>query len=393
MNRPSRARWTRIAAVTITAVCVGYAPIAMTDIWPYADPQAPAIGQWLLARAVSARYMADALATRTGPYAHSLAALVVHTVLGGLLMLLGPAQLFTAVRRRLRLHRALGVVYALTVLVSMGGAAVYLARTAPKDAFGGEAFWIVLATILVGTVLSTLLGVLAAIGRLPAAHQRWMLLCYGYLMTAPLLRIEWMVLPWFFPGQSMTAINRIALTHLGSLVAFGALLGSRALDRRAKVPGAEGSWAPVPVVVGAQLAGVAGIAWLGVELVGSGAEGRQQFLGYVVPYVACALVMVWRRAVAGREGRAWAREEWGVHLTAMGLAPVFSAGAALVFQHALGVDELTALTAGVGIGCGMLAFFATAVVAVRLMYAREVVRRRPAAETVTLAGSAVVPAA
>ena len=41
-----------------------------------------------------------------------------------------------------------------------------------------------LATILAGTVLSVTFGIFAAVGRLPDLHQRWMLLCYGYLMTA-----------------------------------------------------------------------------------------------------------------------------------------------------------------------------------------------------------------
>ncbi|MER5642781.1 DUF2306 domain-containing protein [Kitasatospora sp. NPDC002227] len=385
MNSPSRARWTRRAAIAVGVLCIGYAPIAMTDIWPYAHPDAPAIGQWMLARTVSARYVAEALATRTGPYAHSFAALAVHTVLGGLLMLLGPAQLLTAVRRRLRLHRALGVLYAATVFVSMAAAGVYLARTAPRDAFGGEAFWIVLATILVGTVLSTVFGVVAAVGRQGAVHQRWMLLCYGYLMTAPLLRLEWGALPVLFPGQSMMAINRIALTHLGSVVAFGALVGSRALDRRRNVPGVSGSWAPLPVLVVCQLAGLGALGWLAAAMLRAGTEGRNQLIGYLVPYALCGAAMAWRRSVAGREGRSWAREEWSLHLAAMGLAPVFSAGAVLLFQHALGIDRPTALTAGVGIGCGMLAFAATAVVGLRLMYAREVVKRSPAVATAALA--------
>ncbi|PKT68216.1 DUF2306 domain-containing protein, partial [Streptomyces populi] len=148
----------------MSAVCVGYAPIAMTELWPYASPGAPAFGEWILAHVVSPRYVADALATRIGPYRHSLVPMIVHSVLGGVLMLLGPAQVLTAVRGRTRLHRVLGVLFAVTVYASMAGAGLYLARTAPEDAFSGAAFWIVLATILVGTVMSVTFGVLSAVG-------------------------------------------------------------------------------------------------------------------------------------------------------------------------------------------------------------------------------------
>ncbi|MGC0314470.1 DUF2306 domain-containing protein [Kitasatospora acidiphila] len=194
--------------------------------------------------------------------------MVVHSVLGGLLMVLGPAQLLSAVRRRIRLHRAMGVLFTATVYASMAGAADYLLRTRPADAFSGPTFWIVLATILVGTVLSATMGVIAALTRRPDLHQRWTLLCYGYLMTAPVLRLEWMVLPFVFPGLSVAEINRIAVMHLGSVVVFGALVASRFLDRRSNLQGLTGSWAPVPVLVAAQLVGAAGLGWISSQYLG-----------------------------------------------------------------------------------------------------------------------------
>ncbi|ARF59096.1 DUF2306 domain-containing protein [Streptomyces gilvosporeus] len=375
MNRPRGIAWRRVAALAVVVVCVGYAPVAMTELWPYAQRGAPAFGEWLLSRAVSPRYVADAFATRIGPYGRSLVAMIVHSVLGGALMLLGPVQLLSAVRRRIRLHRAMGVVFALTVYVSMAGAAVYLVRTAPGDAFSGAAFWIVLATILVGTVLSMTFGIFAAVGRLPDLHQRWMLLCYGYLMTAPLLRLEWGALPGLLPGLSLEDVNRVAIMHLGSVVVFGALLASRAMDKRTTVPGVSGTWVPLPVLVAAHLAGAAALVWIARSLVGWGAEGQRLLAGYLIPYAVAYAVMFAGQRRAGREGRSWAREEWRLHLTGLCLAPAFSAGATLAFERYLGLGGQTALSAGVAIGCGMLAFMATTVVSLRVMYAREAVRR------------------
>lgn len=387
MRRPTSSTWRRGTAIAVTVMCVAYAPVAMTELWPYASPGAPALGEWLMGRMVSPGYVADALATRIEPYRNSLLPMIVHSVLGGLLMLLGPAQLLTAARRRTRAHRVLGVVFAVTVYASMAGAALYLARTAPADAFSGAAFWIVLATILVGTVMSVTFGILAAVGGLPDLHQRWMLLCYGFLLTAPLLRLEWGGLPLLLPGLSMAEINQVAIMHLGSVVAFGALVASRALDRRRSLDGVSGSWAPLPVLAAAQLAGAAALVWIAYSYADFGATGRRLLVAYLLPYAVAWAVMAFGARRAGQQGRSWAREEWRLHLTALGLAPVLSAAAAPVFERTLGLDAHTALAAGISIGCGVLATAATAVVSLRVLYARELRRRTaPAPAAATPAG-------
>ncbi|MFJ3901626.1 DUF2306 domain-containing protein [Streptomyces sp. NPDC090025] len=359
----------------MTVVCVGYAPIAFTELWPYARPGAPALGEWLLGRSVSPEYVAAAVRDRMDPYTRSLLPLIVHSVLGGTLMLLGPLQLLSAVRRRIRLHRALGIGYAVVVYVSMGGAAVYLARTAPERAFSGAAFWIVLATVLVGTVFAVTFGVLTAVTGLPELHQRWMLLCYGYLMTAPLLRLEWGALPALYPGLGLQDVNRVAIMHLGLLVVFGALLASRAMDRRTDHPLVTGGWFPWPVTAAGYAAAATGLALLTYGFLGHGTEGRRLLLGYLVPYVLVVGVLQLRASRAARRGHVWAREEWRLHLLAMCLAPGLSAGAALVFERVMHLDPLTALVAGAGIGCGFLAFAANLLLSLRVLYGREAARR------------------
>ncbi|MFE2012248.1 DUF2306 domain-containing protein [Streptomyces sp. NPDC059491] len=365
-----------MATVAVTAVCLAYAPIAMTELWPYASPGAPAVGEWILGRSVSPEFVAEAVRDRIGPYGRSLVPLIVHSVLGGLLMLLGPVQLLSAVRRRVRLHRVTGTVFAVTVYVSMGGAALYLVRTPPEEAFSGAAFWIVLATILVGTVGSVTFGILAAVRGFPDLHQRWMLLCYGFLMTAPLLRLEWGFLPSVYPGLDMLDINRVAIMHLGSLVAFGALLASRALDRRDTVPGLTGTWCPAPVQAAAHLAGAAGLAWITYALLDGGTAGRRLLVAYLVPYAVVYAVVAVRALRAGARGAAWAAEEWRLHLVALCLAPAFSAVTVPVLERSMHLDRPTALLAGVGIGGGMLAYAAVTAVSLRVLYARELLKRQ-----------------
>ncbi|WP_030546070.1 DUF2306 domain-containing protein [Streptomyces albus] len=366
--------WRRAALITVITASVAYAPLAMTELWPYADPDAPAIGKRLLAATVSPSYVADAFATRLGPYGRSLVAMIVHSVLGGLLMLLGPAQLLTAVRRRTGLHRGLGVLYVLTVYGSMAGAGVYLARTAPADAFSGPAFWLVLATILVGTVLSVTFGVMAVLGGFPDLHQRWLLLGYGFLMTAPLLRLEWSVLPALMPGASLAEVNRVAIMHLGMVVAFGALLASRAMDRRSRIGGLRGSWAPWPVLAAAHLAGAAALTWIVSHSSAWGDTRTRLLLGLLLPFALVYAVLLHRATAT----RGWPREEWRIHLVALCAAPVLAVGLTPLFSTALGLDRSVALTAGIAVSCGMTAFAGVLTVTVRVMLARETTRRTAA---------------
>ena len=80
----------------------------------------------------------------------------------------------------------------------------------------------------------------------------------------------------------------------------------------------------------------------------------------------------------------------GCTWTALCLAPVLSAAAALLFERALGLDRLTALSAGVAIGCGMLAFAATTVVSLRVMHGRELLKRSALAAPTPLLSTPVV---
>ncbi|MFD7880602.1 DUF2306 domain-containing protein, partial [Streptomyces sp. NPDC059766] len=159
------------------------------------------------------------------------------------------------------------------------------------------------------------------------------------------------------------------------VVAFGALVASRTLDRRGRLAGAGRSWVPLPVLAAAHLAGAAALALIVHGFLDAAGPGRRLLWAYLLPYAAAYAVMAVSARRAGRQGRAWAREEWLLQLTGLCLAPVLSAGTAPLLERGLGLDPHTALVAGVSIGCGVLAFAATTVVSLRVMYAREVLRR------------------
>ncbi len=364
-----RERWLRRAVWTIVVVSVVYAPIAMTDLWRYRFDNAPVIGETLLGKAVSPQYVAEALATRLEPYRHSWMAMVIHSVLGGLLMLLGPVQLISALKRKRGVHRRTGVVYAIVTLVSMAGAGVYLARTPTNEVYSGALFQVALAAILLGTVLAVIAGVFEITQGRRQTHQRWMVLSYGFLLTAPLLRLEWGALPAIWPDLTMDQINRIGSMTLGGLVAFGALCVSRALDRRPSVRGVTGTWAPWIVLAPVLAIGAAGLAYCGTVMLDGDAQNARQFWGFVVPFAVCTAIAVvrWRRAAA--TGRTWPAEEWRLHLLGLGLVPLVSLLVGSVLGAAMGLDRPTAVATGLVVGWGTVAVFMTSTVNLRLVLA------------------------
>lgn len=131
-----------------------------------------------------------------------------HMFLGGLCMVLGGSQFWPAFRRRFpRIHRAFGMVFVVTAQAAMVLSMTYLLRTDPADTYGQLVFHVGLWVLAVGVTLSLWMAMWHVWKRQFAQHQAWMGLAYGFLLTAPLLRYDWILLGMLFPGASMNEAN------------------------------------------------------------------------------------------------------------------------------------------------------------------------------------------
>lgn len=112
-------------------------------------------------------------------------AFYAHITLASLALALVPFQLWPGMRRRLRLHRLLGRIYALAILASgLGG--LWLAVTTRSGLAASLGFG-ALAIAWIGT---TAIGVYLAMKRDIAAHRSWMLRSTALTMAAVTLRIH-----------------------------------------------------------------------------------------------------------------------------------------------------------------------------------------------------------
>lgn len=191
---PPWALWLGVGLVA--ALCVVYAPLAMTYFLGFDDA---AGGQWtrLQAALVSDSFSYDPRSIHGGQkeqYAAASPFLELHTLAGGLCLLLALPQFSGRLRRRRpALHRLLGRAFVVAAAVTLAGGYAYLAQTPSADVFSGPIFAAGLWALAIVTTVGLVLAIVHIRRRDVHAHQAWMALTFAFLLTAPVLRLLWIL--------------------------------------------------------------------------------------------------------------------------------------------------------------------------------------------------------
>jgi hypothetical protein len=137
-----------------------------------------------------------------------MAILSAHNVLGGLCMLFGALQFWPAFRRRYpRWHRGFGAMYLVSCQLAMIGAAAYLSITPIASIYDSFSFYIGLWVLVIIATGSLWMSIYHLRRREIAQHQAYMAINFGALLTAPLLRYDWIVFGAVFPGLTFNTVN------------------------------------------------------------------------------------------------------------------------------------------------------------------------------------------
>jgi hypothetical protein len=230
------ARAARLSWVALAVICMVYGPIAINYMWQFFDSSIPALWDHVYATIVGktqALGPGSVAERQHAAYANSQVAMLLHTMAGGTAIMLGVTQFSTRLRqRRPAVHRGLGRMYLIVVLIGMVAAGVYLTRTGPQRTYDGPVFYIQLWTLLLGTVISAVLALVAIRRREIAIHQGLMALNFGLLLTAPILRVDWLIMGVIAPHATQATINLAAAASATSIAVGGAILASRRFDTR-----------------------------------------------------------------------------------------------------------------------------------------------------------------
>jgi hypothetical protein len=209
-------------------VAVLYAPLAISYMWFAVADDAP---QWqqAITRAINGSDYASGPGSissiRRIDYLDNRWVLLIHTVLGGMALLLAVHQLSPRRRRRSMVqHRWVGRVYIGLMTISMGTALVFLVRAGTADYLGGNAMYLQLWSLDLSTLSSGFLAVWAIRRRDVISHQAWMYLNFAFMMTAPLLRAVWIFLAPVFPQHTLLDNVDMGSSLLGVLAPGGAAI-------------------------------------------------------------------------------------------------------------------------------------------------------------------------
>lgn len=301
--------------VAITALAVLYGPMAVEFTWRFFDPGAPGLWDHTFAAVVDhdEAYGPGSIHTVSGgEYADNRLTMLFHTTTGGIAIVLFAVQFSARLRRNLARHRVIGRVAAGLALVGMAGAAVYLLAVGPDRTYDGPAFHVQLWALAFGTATATVLGVAAARRHQLAMHQALMAYAFALLLTAPLLRVGYLVLGNAWPDTTQLETNLAGAAFLSTWAPVGAFLAARAQDRRRRrdpaIPALPGRRLDLSVLVLAAAAAPVVVVRYDEELDGL---DRVTTTGLVGLAAALAIAVV-NLVGARRAGAEVAAEEWRV---------------------------------------------------------------------------------
>ncbi len=320
-------RWTGPAGwLLVTLIAVIYGPMAIEYFAHFYHDTAPQLWNSLFIGVTSESHVLGAGSValeQHDAYRASLAAMTLHTATGGIVILLAAVQFNAGFRKRFPAwHRYLGRVHAGLVVFGMLSAMAYLLRTGPEATFDGPAFYLQLWTLALGTLASIVLAVVAILKRQVAMHYCLVALNLSLLMSAPGLRIGYLIFGGIDPTLTQEATNMASAIIYAFLVAPFAAVAARVMDKRPRSVQPAGQ----PVTPAWQVT-----IWFigGVLAIAQGYYYQYHIGGWSWLHGALLLTALFTAALYGgalwsatRQGLGVARYEWSIHLAALGMVPL-----------------------------------------------------------------------
>lgn len=195
---------------------------------------------WALSRLTSVERFADSKLLEHGIYYMTMPTsnqilMLVHVLFGVFCVLLGGLQFWPGFRKRfMRAHRVIGMIYVVTVPVSVVTVLAYLALTPPHRIYAHLVAWIALWVFGMLALVSIAMALRALKARRLFEHQAWMAQSFGCLLVAPLLRLDWVLLAWLFPAIDQETLNLVTMGLMlpeALLIAYGLILVNRQYAR------------------------------------------------------------------------------------------------------------------------------------------------------------------
>lgn len=164
--------------------------------------------------------------------------MLIHILFGSFCMLFGSLQFWPTFRKKyMKAHRVIGVIYIITVPISVVTSLMYLANTAPHYIYDHLVAWIALWLFGFFALLSIFMAVRSLSKKRIFEHQAWMAASFACLMVAPMLRWDWALLAQIFPKIDQETLNLVTMGIMlpeTILIGYGLILINRQYQRPMK---------------------------------------------------------------------------------------------------------------------------------------------------------------
>lgn len=199
-------------SLVVWATVLFYAPLSAT-YFINPDPLVKNFQDWVLEKLVSVEFAhgigSGYLDGHINTYEKTWLNMLFHSLAGTIAILMGLAQFNDTLRRNYpQAHRFTGYVYLSCSLLIPLSAMNYLIKTGPTKIFSGSSFALILWLLALSTLTSGVLALQAAIAFKFERHRDIMALNFAMMLSAPLLRIGWILTPLFW-DETKETINMI----------------------------------------------------------------------------------------------------------------------------------------------------------------------------------------
>ncbi|WP_111848361.1 DUF2306 domain-containing protein [Acinetobacter baumannii] len=320
-------RWAGITGwLFVSFIALTYSPMAIEYFGSYFSDKAPKLWLQLFTWMTSESYTqgnGSIKVVQHNAYLASLLSMTIHTIAGGSVILLACLQFNKKFRHRFPLwHRTLGHAQITFVVISMLAAMIYLLRTGPAATYNGPAFYMQLWGIALGTITTSILAVVAIRYKQVAMHYSLMALNFAFLMSAPVLRIEWIIFVKIDPSMTQEMTNLAGALVYGFIAVPLAILTMRHLDYRPET--VRPSHRDINFKQFTLVWGLGLIAMIPIIIFCK--QNIQEFQ-WLINYALIAISAVtllyglnfWH---AKYKGHLIAQYEWRIHFTSLGIMPI-----------------------------------------------------------------------
>ena len=317
---PGLAGW-----LLITLIAVIYGPMAIEYFGSFYSDTAPQLWNALFSAVTTESHAlgeGSVFREQHDAYIASLQAMTLHTIAGGFVILISVLQFSAGFRKKFPLwHRALGRIHFALVTLGMLAAMLYLLRTGPADTFDGPPFYLQLWALALGTLLSAIMAVRAIIKRQVAIHYSLMVYNLSLLMSAPGLRIGYLIFGGFDPSLTQELTNMASAIIYAFIAAPMAAVATRVMDKRKPDSLLHRQPVKSPTLIA---------IWISAVMISSIMGNyyfqfvdHDAFLFNSLLLTALSVTVVYGGALwlAYRKGHRAACYEWSTHFASLGMVP------------------------------------------------------------------------